>query len=227
MNRYSAWTLWTTLVFAAPMTASADFPLPPRLVTQPSSQSAKQWKPLIRPVAGIEGELAPLPAAPYEPAPIEPTPFDAPSPEHIEHSHGAIDGHEGLPHLFDPTQSYPQQEFPHGEPCPPIAHGSDPYCPTTGYDPYQRPQDVGTRNYDLKSKFYGIWTRPAAFAEDQWNNCISNRPFAPRGYGVPHRATCQRVDYHPYVVKELPSTHGPSYMPGSLRVPCKACLQPH
>ncbi len=85
--------------------------------------------------------------------------------------------------------------------------------PTHGYD-----------HYDLPSKHYGLWFRPAAAAEDECQHCRS-RPFAPKGYGWANRRTGFEIDYHPYVVKQLPSVHGPSYYYRQPRSACPCLLQ--
>ena len=84
----------------------------------------------------------------------------------------------------------------------------------------------GHPHYMCPPRHYGLWYRPAAFAEDNGDACRS-RPFNPRGYGVPHRRTDVRMDYHRYVVKELPSVHGPSYYKVRELQPCPACGQSH
>jgi hypothetical protein len=81
-------------------------------------------------------------------------------------------------------------------------------------------------HYELPSKRYGLWFRPAAFAEERPDHCRS-RPFAPRGYGVPHRHVYYQLDYTPYEVECGPSEHGPAYYHRRPLVPCKACLQHH
>lgn len=104
------------------------------------------------------------------------------------------------------------------------AYGAGAYSGT-----YCPPDDcpVPVMRYDLPSKHYGIWTRPAAFAEDSANNCQSMRPFAPRGYGFPYRQACERLDYSPYQLRTVPCTHGPAYYGKTVKAPCKACLQKH
>jgi hypothetical protein len=92
-------------------------------------------------------------------------------------------------------------------------HGGHQCSPTQGY-----------QHYDLPSKHYGMWFRPAAFAEDTNPQC-KPRIFNPRGYGWGHRLDCQQMDYHPYVVKNLPSTHGPSYYQRPPLEPCHCGLQ--
>ncbi|MEZ6056724.1 MAG: hypothetical protein R3C01_08465 [Planctomycetaceae bacterium] len=81
--------------------------------------------------------------------------------------------------------------------------------------------------YDLPSKHYGIWTRPAAFAEDSSDNCKSMRRFAPRGYGVPYRRACERLDYAPHELRSDPSFTVPAYYGKYEKAPCKACMQGH
>jgi hypothetical protein len=85
--------------------------------------------------------------------------------------------------------------------------------PTHGYD-----------HYDLPSKHYGLWFRPSAAAEDECQHCRS-RPFAPKGYGWANRRTGFEIDYHPYVVRQLPSVHGPSYYYRQPRSACPCLLQ--
>lgn len=82
----------------------------------------------------------------------------------------------------------------------------------------------GYDHYDLPSRHYGMWYRPAAFAEDVQPQCQS-RVFAPRGFGWANRLDCQQLDYHPYVVKELPSSLGPSYYNRPPLQPCHCSLQ--
>jgi hypothetical protein len=88
-----------------------------------------------------------------------------------------------------------------------------PGSPTQGYD-----------HYDLPSKHYGLWFRPSAAAEDECQHCRS-RPFAPKGYGWANRRTGFEIDYHPYVVRQLPSVHGPSYYYRQPRSACPCTLQ--
>lgn len=83
---------------------------------------------------------------------------------------------------------------------------------------------LGHQHYDLPSKHYGMWYRPAAFAEDTNPQCKS-RIFNPRGSGWGHRLDCLQMDYHPYVVKQLPSSLGPSYYQRQPLEPCHCCLQ--
>ena len=87
--------------------------------------------------------------------------------------------------------------------------------PSQGYD-----------HYDLPSRHYGLWYRPAAFAEETNAQC-KPRIYNPRGYGWGHRLDCLQMDYHPYVVKQLPSVHGPSYYHRRPLEPCHCCLQGH
>jgi hypothetical protein len=98
------------------------------------------------------------------------------------------------------------------------AVGSRPHVAST-MDPAH-----GYPHYDLPSKHYGMWYRPAAFAEDTQNKCAS-RVFAPRGYGWGNRLDCTQMDYNPYVVKQLPSRHGPSYYHRPPLEPCHCALQ--
>lgn len=92
-------------------------------------------------------------------------------------------------------------------------HGGPNCSPTQGYN-----------HYDLPSKHYGLWYRPAAFAEDTNPHC-KPRMFSPRGSGWANRLDCQQMDYHPYVVKQLPSSHGPSYYQRQPLQPCHCGLQ--
>ncbi|MEZ6064390.1 MAG: hypothetical protein R3B90_01485 [Planctomycetaceae bacterium] len=105
------------------------------------------------------------------------------------------------PHLRDtPVGLYPRD----GQPC----------SPTEGHP-----------HYDAHSRHYGLWYRPAAFAEATGDHCGS-RPWAPRGKGWANRQTGFQMDYHPFVVTQLPSQHGPSYYHRPERQPCckKPCL---
>ena len=94
-------------------------------------------------------------------------------------------------------------------------NGGKPCSPTEGY-----------QHYDLPSKHYGIWFRPSAAAEDTMPRCQS-RPYAPRGFGWPNRKSGCEIDYHPYVVKQLPSPMGPSYYYRQPLIPCHCGLQGH
>lgn len=94
-------------------------------------------------------------------------------------------------------------------------NGGQPCSPTEGY-----------QHYDLPSKHYGVWYRPSAAAEDTMPRCKS-RPFAPRGFGWANRKSGCQIDYHPYVVKQLPSPLGPSYYYRQPLVPCHCWLQGH
>ncbi|MFV0445742.1 MAG: hypothetical protein ACK5Q5_19345 [Planctomycetaceae bacterium] len=82
----------------------------------------------------------------------------------------------------------------------------------------------GYDHYGLPSKHYGPWYRPAAFAEETNPRCRP-RIFAPRGYGWANRLDCLQMDYHPYVVKQLPASHGPSYYQRQPPEPCHCGLQ--
>jgi hypothetical protein len=72
--------------------------------------------------------------------------------------------------------------------------------------------DRGHPQYDLPSQHYGEWYRPRAFGWGKKERC-EPRPFLPRGLGNlgNPRSTCNRMDYHPYVVKDARSRYGPSY----------------
>ncbi len=85
--------------------------------------------------------------------------------------------------------------------------------PTHGYD-----------HYEHGSKRYGLWYRPAAFAEDTNPHCVSRR-FRPRGYGWANRLDCMQMDYHPYVVKQPQTGQGPSYYNRPPLEPCHCALQ--
>ncbi|MCA9055615.1 MAG: hypothetical protein KDA75_17360 [Planctomycetaceae bacterium] len=94
-------------------------------------------------------------------------------------------------------------------------HGGPNCDPAQGYD-----------HYDHPSRRYGMWYRPAAFAEDV-NPMCKPRIYAPRGYGWANRLNLTQMDYHPYVVKQLPSVHGPSYYHREPLEPCHCSLQGH
>ncbi len=92
-------------------------------------------------------------------------------------------------------------------------HLAGPESPAEGYP-----------HYTQHPAFYGIYHRPGAHAEECCGlECESG--FAPRGVGFPYRQTPFRMDYHRYVVKRLPSMHGPSYYRNTYRPPVPACLQ--
>ena len=82
----------------------------------------------------------------------------------------------------------------------------------------------GYKHYDHPSRRYGMWYRPAAFAEDVNPRC-KPRIYAPRGYGWANRLNPTQMDYCPYVVKQLPSVHGPSYYHREPLEPCHCSLQ--
>jgi hypothetical protein len=82
----------------------------------------------------------------------------------------------------------------------------------------------GYEHYDLPSRHYGMWYRPSAFAESVNSHCEARR-FAPRGTGWANRLDPLQMDYHPYLVKELPSVHGPSYYHRPPVEPCPCRLQ--
>lgn len=92
-------------------------------------------------------------------------------------------------------------------------HGGPKCSPTEGY-----------HHYDLPSKHYGMWFRPAAFAEDRNSHCKS-RIYAPRGYGWANRLDPMQMDYHPYVVKQPCTQLGPSYYHRPPPEPCHCGLQ--
>jgi len=70
----------------------------------------------------------------------------------------------------------------------------------------------GPLYYDKSSRSYNIWQKPHEADWTARERC-QPRPFCPRGYGDLGNKprTCYRLDYHRYVVKDLKTTHGPSY----------------
>jgi hypothetical protein len=109
--------------------------------------------------------------------------------------------------------------------CPvPIGPESSGYASVYGQPPHFRDTQYGQRprfgapcgpteghlTYEVPSRHFGHWFRPASFAEETGNHCGS-RPWIPRGKGWANRHTGFQMDYHPYVVTQLPSVHGPAY----------------
>lgn len=119
-----------------------------------------------------------------------------------------------------PLMSYPQESYPIdaglGWALPFVRdtrYGARPTAgaagsPSNGYD-----------HYELPSKHYGLWYRPSSAGEDNGLHCQS-RAYSPRGFGWANRRCGFEIDYHPYVVKQVPSVHGPSYY---YRQPLTAC----
>lgn len=115
-----------------------------------------------------------------------------------------------LPPAYPATPSDQPPYFQH-TPYGALSQPALPHAPAAGHDTYAAP-----------IRHYGVWFRPAAFAEDAGDNC-QDRPWAPRGYGVPHRNTCERMDYSPYRLTTFPSVHGPSYYARRPMRPCCEC----
>jgi hypothetical protein len=132
------------------------------------------------------------------------------------------------PELEDPG---PLTTMPLPPAAPWASHGQPPYFRHTDYGALPQPAPpctpaAGHDSYVAPPRHYGPWYRPAAFAEDAGDNCRTT-PWAPRGYGFPHRKSCERMDYYPYQLTTYPSMHGPAYYANRYREPCCNCKHAH
>lgn len=82
---------------------------------------------------------------------------------------------------------------------------------------------LGWSHFELPFARYGVWYRPNSMEPENFR--CRPRPFRPQGYGMPQHVSCYRMDYNPYVLDDVNSTHGPSYY--QRHPPLYPCGYPH